>query len=249
MYVIKPVKVLRIWTDTRDVQKLLHVSYWKRDNRNWHPSRFWSLTIQDGCRQATAFTIMGVDLPYFFGALIEKFDIVRSMKMRYFMGLTAWRSPRNQHHHFQTTNSRSMLNPNWQIHIKFTTALKNMAMIRENKSCFRHEKNLLDFQELLDGVQKTSRGQNPHRLTTSKVPRMQVLHQRRIMGGYKSRTKTTTFQHDAFCHLLLHPKSLFVSPNKKKSCFNLSYVIPSKKKNYHFATRKKKNICTENVHH
>lgn len=206
MYVIKPVKVLRIWTDTRDVQKLLHVSYWKRDNRNWHPSRFWSLTIQDGCRQATAFTIMGVDLPYFFGALIETFDIVRSMKMRYFMGLTAWRSPRNQHHHFQTTNSRSMLNPNWQIHIKFTTDLKNMAMIRENKSCFRHLKNLLIFRNSLMESKKHQevRQHRPHMASEKKIPigwpppkshGCRCFINEESWLDTKSRTKTTTFQH------------------------------------------------------
>lgn len=95
----------------------------------------------------------------------------------------------------------------------------------------------------------TSRGQNPHRLTTSKVPRMQIFFINEESWVDTNRVqKPTTFQHDGFCHSLLHPKSLFVSPNTKKSCFNLLYFIPSKKK-LSFCNQKKKTSAPKMVHH
>ena len=142
-----------------------------------------------------------------------------------------------------------MLNPNWQIHIKFTTDLKNMAMIRENKSCFRHEKNLLDFQELLDGVQKTSRGQNPHRLTTSKVPRMQVLHQRRIdrldtNRWPKNHHLSALMVLATFCYILSHRFTQY-----KKVMLQFTVFHPLQKKKLSFCNQKKKTSAPKMVHH
>ena len=140
-------------------------------------------------------------------------------RLGYFMGFTAWRSPRNQHHLFKRQIPDQCLNPNWQIHIKFTTDFKKYGNDSWKQVVLSASKKSLDFQELLDGVQKTSRGpststphgfrkENPHRLTTSKVPRMQVLHQRRIMVGYKIAYKnhhlSALMVFATFCYILSH---------------------------------------------
>lgn len=68
-----------------------------------------------------------------------------------------------------------------------------------------------------------------------------------IMVGYKSLTKKPPpFSTDGFCHLLLHPKSLFVSPNLKKVVLQFTVFHPLQKKKLSFCNQTKKTICTEN---